>query len=106
MANICDNKFYIFCEDEGVLSDIIEKLENTFGDQLDGEISYSDENMIEGYFDSKWCFPDQIFGDFFNEFDDDSIYMRCLSEEYGMGLVSMNIYTDGQWKEPQYFNVY
>ena len=26
--------------------------------------------MIEGYFDSKWCFPDQIFGDFFNEFDE------------------------------------
>ena len=106
MANICDNKFYIFCEDEGVLNDIIEKLENTFGDQLDGEISYSDENMIEGYFDSKWCFPDQIFDDFFNEFDDDSIYMRCLSEEYGCGLVSMNIYTNGQWKEPQCFDLY
>ena len=45
-----------------------------------------------------------LFEDFFNEFADDTIYMRCLSEEYGCGLVSMNIYDNG-WRDPQYFDL-
>ena len=106
MANICDNKFYIYCDSESVIEKIVEKLDTLFEDTLDGEISYATENAIEGYFDSRWAFPEDIFNDFFKEFDDDSLYMRCLSEEYGCGLVSMNIYVGGQWKEPQCFNLY
>jgi hypothetical protein len=106
MANICDNKFYIYCDSESVIEKIIEKLDTLFEDTLDGEISYATENAIEGYFDSRWAFPEDIFNDFFQEFDDDSLYMRCLSEEYGCGLVSMNIYVDGQWKNPQCFDLY
>ena len=49
--------------------------------------------------------PDHIFENFFDEFADDTIYMRCLSEEYGCGLVSMNIYDKGEWKIPQYFDL-
>lgn len=106
MANICENKFHIYCDSESVIKKIVEKLDTLFETTLDGEISYASYGTIEGYFDSRWAFPEDIFNDFFEEFDDDSIYMRCLSEEYGCGLVSMNIYTDGQWKEPQYFDVY
>ena len=36
--------------------------------------------------------------------EEETIYMRCLSEEYGNDLVSMNVYSDGSWWEPQYFN--
>lgn len=106
MANICDNKFYIYCDSESVIEKIVEKLDTLFEDTLDGEISYTTENAIEGYFDSRWAFPEDIFDNFFKEFDDDSLYMRCLSEEYGCGLVSMNIYVDGQWKNPQCFDLY
>lgn len=106
MANICENKFYIYCDSESVIEKIVEKLDTLFEDTLDGEISYATENAIEGYFDSRWAFPEDIFNDFFKEFDDDSLYMRCLSEEYGCGLVSMNIYVDGQWKNPQCFDLY
>ena len=106
MANICDNKFYIYCDSKSVIEKIVEKLDTLFEDTLDGEISYATENAIEGYFDSRWAFPEDIFNDFFKEFDDDSLYMRCLSEEYGCGLVSMNIYVDGQWKNPQCFDLY
>lgn len=106
MANICENKFHIYCESESVLEKIIEKLNTLFEDTLDGDISYTSESVIEGYFDSRWAFPEDVFNDFFEGFNDDSIYMRCLSEEYGCGLVSMNIYIEGQWKEPQYFDVY
>lgn len=106
MANICENKFYIYCDSESVIEKIVEKLDTLFEDTLDGEIYYATENAVEGYFDSRWAFPEDIFNDFFEEFDDDSLYMRCLSEEYGCGLVSMNIYVDGQWKTPQCFDLY
>lgn len=105
MANICDNKFYITCDNEQVMKKIIEKLDKLFQKTLDGEITYVDESFIEGYFDSKWSFPEHLFEDFFDEFADDTIYMRCLSEEYGMSLVSMNIYSDCSWRTPQYFDL-
>ena len=104
MANICDNKFLISCEDEKIVEQISNKLEILFENELEGEITYEDEMIIEGWFDSRWDFPDEIFDNFFTEFTDDTIYMRCLSEEYGCGLVSMNVYSEGSWWEPQYFN--
>jgi hypothetical protein len=106
MANICENKFHIYCDSESVIEKIVGKLDTLFEDTLDGEISYASDSTIEGYFDSRWAFPEDVFEDFFEEFNDDSIYMRCLSEEYVCGLVSMNIYVDGQWKEPQCFDLY
>lgn len=102
MANICSNKFYIFAEEN--IEKIAEKLNKLFDENLDGEITYEDTGIIEGWFDSRWTFPMDLFEDFFEEFEDDSIYMRCLSEEYGVGLVSMNVYSDGSWWEPQYFD--
>lgn len=104
MANICDNKFTIACDNEEVLKQISKKLEDLFSDVLDGDITYEQEDFIEGYFESRWCFPDEIFDDFFTEFKDDSIYMRCLSEEYGCKYVAMNVYIDGNWWEPQTFD--
>ena len=104
MANICDNKFLISCEDENVVEQISNKLEKLFEEYLDGEITYEDDGIIEGWFESRWSFPDDIFDDFFEEFKDDTIYMRCLSEEYGCELISMNVYSEGSWWEPQYFN--
>ena len=104
MANVCDNKFLISCKDENIVEQISKKLGELFAGDLYGEITYEDERIIEGYFESRWRFPDDIFDDFFEEFKDDTIYMRCLSEEYGMDLVSMNVYSEGNWWEPQYFD--
>ena len=106
MANICTNKFYIYSSIAKNIPKIKENLENLFKEKLDGEIYYETDHCIEGYFDSKWCFPDEIFDNFFDEFSDTDLYMRCLSEEYGCDLVSMNIYVDGGWKEPQYFDLW
>lgn len=104
MANICSNKFLISCEDENTIKQISNKLEKLFEDELNGEITYENEIVIEGRFDSSWRFPDEIFNDFFGEFEDSTIYMRCLSEEYGCELVSMNVYSEDSWWEPQYFD--
>lgn len=105
MANICDNKFLIYCDDSGIIQQIVQKLDKLFTDSLDGEVSFNTENTIEGYFDSRWDFPMHLFENFFDEFTNDSLYMRCLSEEYGCDLVSMNIYSDNSWQEPQYFDL-
>ena len=106
MANICDNKFYIFCEDEKITEQISNKLTDLFNDDLHGEITYEDESVIEGWFESKWRFTSELFDNFFDEFaEEGTIYMRCLSEEYGNDLVSMNVYSDGNWWKPQYFNL-
>ena len=105
MANVCDNKFYIFCEDEKITEQISNKLVNLFNEDLYGEITYEDESALEGWFESRWNFPSELFDNFFDEFADGTIYMRCLSEEYGCGLVSMNVYSEGSWWEPQYFNL-
>lgn len=104
MANICENKFLITCENENTVEKIINKLKKIFKEHLNGEITYDDEMVIEGWFDSRWDFPEDIFDNFFDEFKDNTIYMRCLSEEYGCGLISMNVYSKGIWWEPQYFD--
>ena len=105
MANICNNDFRITYEDENIGKSIIEKLEKLFDKHLCGEISYEDDGVIEGWFDSKWSFPIHIFEDFFKEFQDDTIYMRCLSIEWGCDYVAMNIYEDGNWREEQSFDI-
>ena len=104
MANICDNDFRITFEDEETGKKIEEKLEKLFKETLDGEITYSDEGCIEGWFSSKWDFPEYIFEHFFDEFKDPAIYMRCLSIEWGCSYVALNIYEDGTWRDEQSFD--
>lgn len=99
---MCTNTFYISYESEEIGKTIIKKLETLFNTKLDGEITYIDSLFIEGWFTSKWDFPMSIFKDFFNEFED--VYMRCLSEEYGMNYVAMNIYENGNWLDEQTFD--
>lgn len=105
MANICSNKFYITSDEPEIIQKVCDKLNKLFETTLDGEIDFSDEYIIEGFFDSRWNFPAHIFENFFDEFNDSSLYMRCLSEEYGCDLVSMSIYSENQWKPTQYFDL-
>ena len=105
MANICDNNFLISFEDENLGKLISNKLKKLFEDELFGEITYEDEGVIEGYFESRWSFPLNIFENFFDEFSNDSIYMRCLSIEYGCEYVAMNIYRDQIWEQEQTFDL-
>lgn len=105
MPNICENKFYISCDNEEIMEKIENKLEEVFTEQLEGEITYVDPTFIEGWFNSGWVFPKEVFNNFFDEFEDDTIYMRNLSEEYGMLYIALNIYHKGYWEEEQTFNL-
>lgn len=108
MANICDNKFLLsnVGNDED-FERIKHRLIEVIGwddEDFDGEITYEDEDIVEGYFESRWCFPDEEFLKIIPE--DTEVYFRCLSEEYGCGYVAMNVYSNGTWHIEQTFELY
>lgn len=105
MANICENKFYVGADNKETIQQVSDKFELIFGKKLDGEVTWVDDYFLEGYFDSKWVFPMSLFKDLFKDIDDNTLQMRCLSEEYGCGYVAMNIYCDNEWREEQTFDL-
>lgn len=105
MANICGNNFYVTADSKDTIQQIKDKFETLFVDKLMGDLSWVDDYFLEGYFDSKWVFPMSLFKDLFQDVKDDTLYMRCLSEEYGCGYVAMNIYSNGEWQKEQTFDL-
>lgn len=110
MANICDNNFYFKCETNGDY--YLDKFKGLIPSKLSGfftEFDYNENGYlcIEGYFESKWNFPVELFKEFLIdcEEDPDDCYFRCLSEEYGCGYVAMNIFEDGHWRDEQTFDL-
>lgn len=103
MANICYNEFLISCEDPEIINKIENKLTELFA-SIDIDIWYCEDDTIEGSFESRWAFPMNLFLDFFDEFKDNTIYMRCLSTEWSCNYVAMNVYTDNEWKPEQTFD--
>ena len=103
MANIAENKFYLSVDEDFDLTSVREQVEKVLEDSIEGEITWADDSFIEGYFESRWDFPREIWEEILGE---QPIYFRCLTEEYGCGIVSMNIHDeDGYWREPQYFDL-
>lgn len=103
MANIAYNKFYMSWDSEYDITPVKEQIDKLFDDHLEGEIYFDEDDFMEGWFDSKWSFPFEYWDEILK---DKPIYFRCLTEEYGCGLVSMNIHDeDSYWREPQYFDL-
>lgn len=103
MANIAENKFYMSWDSEYDITPVKEQIDKLFDDHLEGEIYFDEDDFMEGWFDSKWSFPFEYWDEILKN---KPIYFRCLTEEYGCGLVSMNIHDeDGYWREPQYFDL-
>lgn len=102
MANICNNKLYLSSETniEKWTKELVSFLDaNSICYDIDG-----DSNWVEANFDTKWTFPEKFY-EFGKDGEQDGLYIRCLSEEYGCGYVAMNIYDGGEWKEEQCFSV-
>lgn len=103
MANIAYNKFYMSWNPEYDINPVKEQIEKLFDEHLEGGLEFEDPRFMEGWFDSKWEFPFEYWDEILK---DKPIYFRCLTEEYGCGLVSMYIHDeDGYWREPQYFDL-
>lgn len=59
MANICTNLFFCSTENKENLKTVENYMTDTFGE---GWYCYcSDEQMVEGEFESKWSFPENFF---------------------------------------------
>lgn len=103
MANIAYNKFYMLWDPKYDITPVKEQIEKLFDEHLEGGIDFENPEFMEGWFDSRWSFPFECWDKILK---DKPIYFRCLTEEYGCGLVSMNIHDeDGDWREPQYFDL-
>lgn len=110
MANICSNRFYLVCEKN--LDKYIKFLQPII-EEWSGGIDYDEYNskedktsggIIEGYFDSRWTFPDWLKDELAKVVvEEDDLYFRCLSEEYGCAYVAMNVFADGAWWDEQTF---
>ena len=80
MANICENTLRIFTGDEDNKKYIIKFMHDIFRCDLE-EI---DPDVLEGYFDSKWDFPDELMNELYEKIPNkDDIDMTCLSVEWG-----------------------
>jgi hypothetical protein len=112
MANICTNRFYLSCEKnldkyidfiQPVISEWNGDIDCVYYDYTEKENS---GGYIEGYFDSKWTFPNYLKEDLEKVVsEEDKLYFRCLSEEYGCGYVGMNIFENGAWWDEQTFDL-
>lgn len=107
MANTCDNKFLLFnVGNEDDFKKIKHRLIEAIGfkdESFYGEITYEDEDIVEGWFESRWSFPDEEFEAIIP--NGTEVYFRCLSEEYGCEYVAMNVYKDDMWMSEQTFDL-
>lgn len=96
MANICTNMFFCSSESKNVLKQVEEYLQKTF-DTYHLEVD-EDGNFLEAEFNSKWSFP---MGEMkkltTNLKEDENLYMRCLSYEFGCDYVEYMIFENGEW---------
>lgn len=96
MSNICNNTFYAHSENKENISVIVNFFE---------EWPYADiedrGDSVDVYFDSKWVFPEEEMDNLYKSIPNkDSIYMRCLSVEYGLDYVAYwKCYEDGWYQE-------
>lgn len=109
MANIAYNEFMFSSENNK--QEWVDKFDKLFEEELDGEITYcsidyypGDTLIIEGYFECKWDFPEEIFVNLIPE-DENDVYFRCITTEFGCGLVSCAIYKNNGWKDMQFFDL-
>lgn len=95
MANICENTFYAYTENEENLKTI----EKFFDSWYLADVNITD-NTIECYFDSKWTFPEEQMKDLYESIPNkEDIYMRCLSVEYGCMYHALWECDEDGWRE-------
>lgn len=97
MANSCENTFYAYSEDY----QNIKYIENFLKDNFAYVVIDKDINSLSAYFDSKWTFPEETMDKLYAGIPNKTtIYMRCLSVEYGCLYHALNIADeDGTWRE-------
>ena len=95
MANICNNELYAVSTYEENINTIYNFFENY--DSVDIE-NYGDEIFVR--FDSKWTFPEDEMKELTNCLpNQDDIFIRVLSVEYGNLYHALWVYENKEWNE-------
>ena len=95
MANICENKMYVYSQD----STNIKHLREWCKENLDGSLELIDDECFEYYFDSRWDFPEQEMIEMVDELPNkDDIYIRILSVEEAGCYCAFHVYEGGEWE--------
>jgi hypothetical protein len=95
MANICENKMYVYSQD----SANIKHLRAWCKENLDGSLELIDDECFEYYFDSRWDFPEQEMIEMVDELPNkDDIYIRVLSVEEAGCYCAFHVYEGGEWE--------
>lgn len=95
MANICENKMYVYSKDPAN----IKHLREWCKENLDGSLELIDDECFEYYFDSRWDFPEQEMIEMVDELPNkDDIYIRVLSVEEANCYCAFHVYEGGEWE--------
>lgn len=96
MANICTNMFYFASEQ----AESIQRLSEFLDAHFEWWCNDGDTLYLEGEFDSKWAFPEELFADFIAEqlSTDETLYLRILSYEFGCEYASFRVYSEQAWR--------
>lgn len=105
MSNICYNTFILKSENKLAFENVVNNLKDSGFDIEFYDISENEKDSyfeLSGAFSSSWAYPalsfkNLIVGD---------VYFRCISEEFGNGYYACNIYSNGNWKPEQFFELY
>lgn len=96
MANICDNTFYSYTEDEDNYKYIKKYLETV----LKADLYEQDGTTIEATFESRWTFPENQMKELYDKVPNkEDVYMRCLSVEYGCFYHALWVCDEDGWTE-------
>ncbi len=94
MANICTNLLYCTSESKKNKERIKQFITDTF-EVFTEEVN---EEFMEFDFGSKWAFPHKEMKKFTEALKHDkSLYIRCLSYEFGCDYVEYMRYKNGKW---------
>jgi hypothetical protein len=97
MANICTNVLYLSIKDKNLRDKLVEEIKDKF-DYNDINLSDDDTFECEMNFFSRWTFPQEEIDKLIEGLEEENdLYLRVLSYEFGCDYVGYNIYKSGEW---------
>jgi len=97
MANICTNMLYLSTKDSRLRDTLMEAIDQSF---YCTDVQFTDSNVFdcEIEFNSRWTFPQKEMEALTKELpEDNDLYIRVLSYEFGCEYIGFNTYVSGEW---------
>jgi len=101
MANICTNMLYLSTADRQLRDTLASSLEKTFNcHDVQSYDSDGSDFDCEMEFESRWAFPyEEMEALTAGLLEENDLYIRVLSYEFGCEYVGFNIYASGEWTD-------